>query len=231
MIYAYLRLSTSENKQSNSIDVQLNETKKHFHVGKVFKETVSGSAPLHKRKALLELLETIKKDDKVVVMRLDRLSRDTVQSGWIRYEIEKKSSELITLENKKKDSTSQLIETILLAFAQYEKETTLWRIKKALENKRRKGEALGGKFAKYGYKFEHVGDKRMIVEDEHEQKIISRIKKFRNKTHGEIARILADDGVLGKSGKPIERKQIQRILEDIKKQKEEINLMKGGNEK
>lgn len=221
MIFAYLRLSTNEDKQSNSFEVQLNEIKKHFHVGKVFKETISGSAPLHKRKALLELLETIRKDDKVVVMRLDRLSRDTVQSGWIRYEIEKKSSELITLENKKKDSTSQLIETILLAFAQYEKETTLWRIKKALENKKRKGEALGGKYAKYGYKFVHVENKRMLHEDEEEQRIISRIKKFRNKTHGQIARILAEDGVTGKTGKPIERKQVQRILEDLKKQKEE----------
>ena len=223
MIYAYLRLSTTEDKQSNSFDVQLNEIKKHFHVAKVFKETISGAAPLHKRKALLELLENLRKNDKVIVMRLDRLSRDTVQSGWIRYEIEKKSAELITLENKKKDSTSQLIETILLAFAQYEKETTLWRIRKALDNKISKGEALGGHTPKYGYNFVMVDGKKMMERNEEEQKVISRIKRFTQRSHVEVARILAEDGVKAKNGKPIYAKQIQRIREDIKRQKEVKN--------
>ena len=70
MIYAYLRLSTSEDKQKNSFEVQLNEIKKHFEVAKVFKETISGSAELHRRKALLDLLESLQKDDKVIVLRL-----------------------------------------------------------------------------------------------------------------------------------------------------------------
>lgn len=228
MIYAYLRLSTTENKQKNSFDTQLTEIKKHFYVTKVFKETVSGSAPLHKRKALLELLETVKKGDKIIVMRLDRISRDTMQSGWIRYEIEKKSAELITLENKKKDNTTKLIENILLAFAEYEKETTKWRINKTLELKKSRGEALGGKYARYGYDFVFKDGKKLIVENEEEQKVISRIRRFKNKTHGEIARILAEDGVKGKSGKPIERKQVQRIMQHIEKERELKKFKAGG---
>jgi len=228
MIYAYLRLSTSENRQKNSFDTQLAEIKKHFNVAKIFKETVSGSAPLHKRKALLSLLEVLRKDDKIIVMRLDRISRDTMQSGWIRYEIEKKSAQLITLENKKKDNTTKLIENILLAFAEYEKETTKWRINKTLELKKSKGEALGGKYAKYGYDFVFVNNKKMVVKNIQEQKVIERVKKFRNKTYGQIAAILAADGVLGKSGKPIERKQIQRILESIKKERELKKFKAGG---
>ena len=220
MIYAYLRLSTTEDKQTNSFEVQLGEIKKHFHVAKVYKETVSGSAPLHKRKALLELLETLKKDDKVIVMRLDRISRDTIQSGWIRYEIEKKSAELITLENQKKDNTTKLIENILLAFAEYEKETTLWRIRKALENKKSKGEALGGKIAKFGYRFETIEGKKMIFPHAEEQKVIETIRRYSKKTHGEIARILAEKGVKGKGENLICRKQVQRIMEDLKRQKE-----------
>jgi DNA invertase Pin-like site-specific DNA recombinase len=169
------------------------------------------------------MLELLKKDDKVIVLRLDRISRDTVQSGWIRYEIQKKKAELITLENKKKDNTSKLIENILLAFAQYEKETTIWRINKAFENKKAKGQALGGKYAKYGYEFYYEdapnNKVKKIRENEIEQNVIKRIKKFRSKTPGMIAKILSDDGVLGKSGKPIERMQVQRILEDIKHNK------------
>jgi DNA invertase Pin-like site-specific DNA recombinase len=44
MIYAYLRLSTNEDKQKNSFEVQLNEINQHFHIAKVFKETISGGA-------------------------------------------------------------------------------------------------------------------------------------------------------------------------------------------
>jgi putative DNA-invertase from lambdoid prophage Rac len=211
MIYGYLRLSTSEDKQKNSFDVQLNEIKKHFEVAKVFKETISGGAELHRRKALLDLLESLKKDDKVIVLRLDRISRDTVQSGWIRYEIQKREAELITLENQKKDNTTKLIENILLAFAQYEKETTIWRINKAFENKKAKGQALGGKYAKYGYEFYFEDNIKKIRECEAEQKVINRIKKFRGKSYGVIAKILADDGIKSKSGKPFNAMQVKRI--------------------
>jgi len=228
MIYAYLRLSTSEDKQKNSFDTQLREIEKHFNIAKVFKETISGSAELHRRKALLQMLEQLKKNDKVIVMRLDRISRDTVQSGWIRYEIEKKSAELITLENTKKDNTTKLIENILLAFAEYEKETTKWRINKTLDLKKSKGEALGGKYAKFGYSFIMKNNKKMLIENEEEQKVIARIKKFRNKSCNRIASILAEDGVKGKSGKPIERKQVHRILESIKKERELKKFKAGG---
>ena len=217
MIYAYLRLSTSEDKQKNSFEMQLSEIKKHFEVAKVFKETISGSAELHKRKALLAMLEILQKDDQVIVLRLDRISRDTVQSGWIRYEIQKKGASLITLENKKKDNTSKLVENILLAFAQYEKETTIWRINKAFENKKAKGEALGGKWARYGYEFYYEDGIKKIRECKKEQDIIKRIKSFKNKSYTTIAKILSEDGVVGKSGKPISSKQIQRILNNIKK--------------
>ncbi len=226
MIYAYLRLSTSEDKQKNSFDIQLKEIKRHYHITKVFKETVSGASHLHKRYQLLELLETIKRHDQIIVLRLDRISRDTIQSGWIRYEIEKRGAELVTLENTKKDTTTKLIENILLAFAEYEREVTLWRINAAIENKRHKGEALGGGVAKFGYDFEHGKDGvKYLVVNAIEQKVITRIKKYRGKTAGRIAQLLAEDGVCGKSGKPIERKQVGRILktfENEKKLKREV---------
>jgi len=219
MIYAYLRLSTSENKQKNSFEVQLKEIKKEFNIGEIVKETISGAVVLNKREKLLELLEKLKKNDKIIVLRLDRISRDTVQSGWIRYEVERRGAELITLENTKKDNTSKLIENILLAFAQYERETTLWRINKSIENKKNKGEALGGNIAKFGYDFEVREDIKYLIENKREQNIIKRIGLFKNKTASKIAQILADDGVLGKGTKPIERKQVGRVLAEIEKQR------------
>jgi DNA invertase Pin-like site-specific DNA recombinase len=117
------------------------------------------------------------------------------------------------LKIKKKDNTSKLIENILLAFAQYEKETTIWRINKAFENKKAKGQALGGKYAKYGYEFYYDNDIKKIRECKSEQKVISRIRKFRSKSYGMIAKILADDGIKSKSGKPFNAMQVKRIKE------------------
>ena len=219
LIFAYLRLSTNEDKQKNSFEVQLNEIKKYFEIGKVFKETISGGVKLHKRKALLAMLEEVRSGDKIVVLRLDRISRDTVQSGWIRYEIQRKGAELITLENQKKDNTSKLIENILLAFAEYEKQTTLWRINKALENKKAKGEALGGKYAKYGYEFYFEDGVKKIRECHAEQIIIKTILSYRKKSYGEIAELLNNVGIKGKGGKPFNRMLVKRIKDRYKKAK------------
>lgn len=215
MNIAYLRLSTTEDKQKNSFEVQLKEIEKHYKIDKTYKETISGGAELHKRKALLELLESIKKGDNIIVMRYDRLSRDTVQSGWIRQEIHRKGATLISIENPKSDSTSKLIENILLAFAQFEKETTKWRINKAFENKKSKGEALGGHTARYGYEFYFENGIKKIRENKKEQEIIKRIKKLKNRKINRITQILIDEGAVGKSGKPITRLQVKRILKHL----------------
>jgi hypothetical protein len=42
-----------------------------------------------------------------------------------------------------------------------------------------------------------------------------RIKKLKKLSSGKIAKLLADEGVLGKSGKPIGKKQVQRILSSL----------------
>ncbi len=212
MIYAYLRLSTTEDKQKNSFEVQQKEIEKHYKIDKIFKETVSGGAELQKRKALLELLETIKKDDQIIVMRFDRLSRDTIQSGWIRQEILKRKATLLSIENPKTDNTSKLIENILLAFAQFEKETIKWRINKAFENKKSKGEALGGHTARYGYEFYFEDGIRKIRENKTEQEVIKKIKKLKNRKINTIITTLHKEGVKGKNNKPISRLQVKRIL-------------------
>jgi DNA invertase Pin-like site-specific DNA recombinase len=212
---AYLRLSTTEDKQKNSFEVQLKEIETHYKIDKTYKETISGGAELRKRKALLELLESIKKGDNIIVMRYDRLSRDTVQSGWIRQEMVRKGGTLISIENPKSDSTSKLIENILLAFAQFEKETTKWRINKAFENKKSKGEALGGHTARYGYEFYFENGIKKIRENKKEQVIIKRIKKLKNRKIGKIVGILHHEGAVGKGGKPITRLQVKRILKHL----------------
>ena len=67
-IYSYLRLSTDEDKQSNSFEIQEQVITKYAKdnelesIIKTFKDTKSG-AKLVQRFGLMELLNTIKKND------------------------------------------------------------------------------------------------------------------------------------------------------------------------
>lgn len=215
MTYAYLRISTNQAKQSNSFLVQEKALRERFQIDFVVKEAVSGSAELDKRKALLTMIENLKNGDKVVIYRMDRISRDSIKAGWIQCEIKKRGAELVSLEIPHKDHTSALIETILTAFAQYEKEVIRFRIQQTLDSKKSRGEALGGKYAPYGYDFEVREGKKFLIKNESEQEIIKSIKRFRIKSTNEIFKILQARGVLGKSGKLISYKQVQTILKRI----------------
>ncbi|MFA9240011.1 MAG: recombinase family protein [Candidatus Paceibacteria bacterium] len=128
-IYSYLRLSTDEDKQSNSFEIQEQVITKYAKdnglepIIKTFKDTKSG-AKLEQRFGLMELLNTIKKNDKVIVHKMDRLSRDVLQMGWIRTEIARMGVELVIIDTKSdsNDPMSNLMEQIVTAFASYERE-------------------------------------------------------------------------------------------------------------
>ena len=216
MTYAYLRISTNQAKQSNSFLVQEKAITEKYKCDSIVKEAISGSAPLNKRKALLMLLEILQQGDKVVIYRFDRISRDIIKAGWIKCEIEKRGAELISLEAPKKDNTTELIENILLLIAQYEKEVIRFRIQQTLDSKKARGEALGGKFAPYGYDFEMREGKKILIKNEYEQEVIKSISRFRVKKTSEILRILQSRGIKGKNGKIINYRQVQKILERIK---------------
>ncbi len=216
MTYAYLRISTNQSKQNNSFLVQEKALREKFQIDSVIKEAISGSAELDKRKALLTMIDNLKNGDKVVIYRMDRISRDTIKAGWIQCEIKKRGAELLSLEIPQKDHTRALIETILTAFAQYEKEVIRFRIQQTLDSKKARGEALGGKYPPYGFDFEIREGKKFLVRNALEQEIIKSIKRFRIKSTNEICKILRMRRVLGKSGKPISYKQVQTILQRIK---------------
>lgn len=217
MTYAYLRISTNQLKQNNSFLVQEKALREKFKIDSIVKEAISGSAELDKRKALLTMIEKLKSGDKVVIYRMDRISRDSIKAGWIQCEIKRKGAELLTLEIPQKDHTSTLIETIITAFAQYEREIIRFRIQQTLDSKKARGEALGGKFAPYGFDFEMRNGKKYLIKNPQEQEIIKAIKRFRIKKVKEIHKILKERGVRSKSGNGlISYRQTQKILERIK---------------
>lgn len=221
-IYAYLRLSTDELKQSNSFNVQeklINDFAKENELEPIveyFKDTMSG-AELTKRSGLMDLLNTIKKDDKVIVQKLDRLSRDTLQTGWIRTEIARRGAELIIIETNgnSSDPLGALMEQIVSAFAEYERQMIKTRIQSTLDLKKSKGEKLGG-HVPYGFDMVLEGGVKKLVKNEVEQKVIASIKRYHKK--GLSLRAVVDKlksrGVLTKTGKEFQAMQVKRILDN-----------------
>lgn len=190
MNFAYLRISTDGKKQKNSFEMQLKAIKSKFEIDEIVKETISGSAEFSKRTALIKMLENLKTGDNVIVFRLDRLSRDLLKSGWIKYEILRRGANLISLDNKGDDINENLKFQILSVFANYEKELIRFRIKNTLNLKKARGEALGGKHPPFGYEFKLENGVKKLKELHHEQLLIKRIYKLRKKPVKDIVKIV-----------------------------------------
>jgi DNA invertase Pin-like site-specific DNA recombinase len=220
-IYSYLRLSTDEDKQSNSFQIQDEVITKYAKenglepIVKTFKDTKSG-AKLEQRTGLMELLNTIKKDDKVIVHKIDRLSRDVLQMGWIRTEIARKGVELVIIDTKSdsNDPMSSLMEQIVTAFADYERQMIKSRIQATMTLKKSKGHKLGGSIV-YGYDVQEEGKTKVLIKNEKEQKVIQSIKRYKSKglSLGVIAKKLNERGITTKNGKEFQSMQVKRILD------------------
>ncbi len=221
-IYSYTRLSTDEEKQSNSFEIQRQSINSFIKDNKLepieryFEDKVSGGADLNKKHGLMELLNTVKKNDKVIVQKLDRLSRDTLQTGWLRTEIARKGVELIIVDTNgdSSDPMQNLMEQIVSAFAEYERQMIKTRIQATMDLKKSKGEKLGGNLP-YGYDEVMQGSTKKLVKNEQEQKVIASIKRYRRKglSLGAIAKKLNDKGTTTKTGKEFQSMQIKRILD------------------
>ena len=221
-IYAYLRLSTDEGKQSNSFEVQRTfidsfaKDNDFEPIKEYFKDSKS-VAELYTREGLMNLLNTIKKNDKVIVQKIDRLSRDVIQTGWIKTEIARKGAELIVIDTNgnSNDPMQILMEQVVSAFADYERMMIKSRIKATMELKKSKGEKLGGAIP-YGYDVE-LDDKgtKKLIKNVSEQKVISSIKRYDKKglSLRAIATKLNAKGLINKNGKEFYFMQIKRILD------------------
>lgn len=221
-IYSYMRLSTDEDKQSNSFEVQQQVITEYAKenglepILKTFKDTKSG-AKLEQRSGLMEMLNTIKSNDKVIVYKIDRLSRDVLQMGWIRTELARKGCELIIIDSKNdtNDPMANLMEQIVTAFADYERQMIKSRIQATMDLKKSKGHKLGGSVP-FGYDTKEDSEGTLVlVKNEDEQKVIQSIKRYKAKglSLGAIAKRLNERGIKTKNGKEFQSMQIKRILE------------------
>lgn len=130
-LIGYARVSSV----GQTLDVQLSKLK---HCDKIFQEKKSGSSS--KRPRLQACLEYVRDGDALVVTRLDRLARSTLDLCEIAATLEQKKVTLEVLDQNinTADATGRLLFNMLAAIAQFETEIRAERqmdgIKKAKEN-------------------------------------------------------------------------------------------------
>lgn len=147
--YGYARVSTAEQDTALQIDALakagVNVTSKRPK--RLFTDHgVSGTVPAHERPELSALLERVEAGDKLVVWKLDRLGRNTLDVLSVLQELRERGVEFESVTDKL-DTTSPMGEamiTMLAAFAQLERDLIRERSIAGLEAARANGK-MGGR--------------------------------------------------------------------------------------
>ena len=133
---AYLRVSHTESLNGTSLTVQKRLcfafAELHgFSIDKVYTEVVSGAVEFRKRPVFQKVLSELKSNSKLVVSRLDRLSRKVVDTLKLIDDFKKEHKEICITDigNIHKDGVSKVFVTILASLAEIERENISIRIK------------------------------------------------------------------------------------------------------
>jgi site-specific DNA recombinase len=165
------------------------------------------------RPALKRLMADIEahRVDVVVVYKIDRLSRSLMDFTRLVEVFDRNAVTFVSVTQSFNTTTSmgRLTLNILLSFAQFERELTGERIRDKFAASRKKGMWMGG-WAPLGY---DIRDRKLVInapEAAHVRFIFERFARLRSVT--KLIPILAAEGIKAKSGKPVEKGYVYRII-------------------
>lgn len=188
MRYGYARVSTT----GQNLKVQT-EQLEQYGVDKLFKEKVSGTSRGN-RNAFNELLNTVQQGDSIVITKLDRMARSTLDALTVIKQLDDKGVSLIVLNlNGDKLDTStangKLLITMLSAIAEFEVSLSKERQREGIEQAKQRGVYKGRpkKYTKNNKALQHAIDlyndrdnNKMSVNDISEVTGVSRATIYRN---------------------------------------------------
>lgn len=154
MIYGYARVSTKE----QNLDTQIHELEK-FGTDKIISEKISGVAK--KKNKLEELLSSLKPSDTLVVTRMDRLGRSTIQLLQLVEELQIKEINLVILNMgiDTRTATGKFFLTIMAGFSELDRTMMKEKQKNGIALAKEKG-LYKGRMKKYTA--DHKGMKHAI---------------------------------------------------------------------
>ena len=219
----YTRKSTDEglDKEFNTLDAQRDACAAYIasqrHEGWIevpdYYDDGGYSGGTLERPALKRLLVDIEQGriDVIAVYKIDRLSRSLMDFAKLVETMEAHGVTFVSITQSFNTTTSmgRLTLNILLSFAQYEREIIGERIRDKFAASRARGMWMGGKVP-LGYRVE--ARKLVVVETEARQvrAIFERFVVLRSVT--KLAQELRQQGVLSKTGAPIDKGYLYRLL-------------------
>jgi len=208
---AYLRVSHTESLNGTSLDTQEKRCRAfaelhNFSIDKVYTEVVSGAVEFRKRPVFQKVLSELKGNSKLVVSRLDRLSRKVIDTLKLVDDFKKEHKEICITDigNIHKDGVSKVFVTILASLAEIERENISIRIKASKKIAKEERRYLGG-YSEFGYKVE---DKKLVPDDK-EFTVLQSMVNLRKSGLG--YRKISDE-IKNKFGKRIYYPQVHKIL-------------------
>ena len=207
----YLRVSHTESLNGTSLDTQEKRCRAfaelhNFSIDKVYTEVVSGAVEFRKRPVFQKVLSELKSGSKLVVSRLDRLSRKVVDTLNLIDDFKKEHKEICITDigNIHKDGVSKIFVTILASLAEIERENISIRIKASKKIAKEERRYLGG-YSEFGYKVEN----KKLVPDDKEFLVLQSMISLRKSGLG--YRKISDE-IKNKFGKRIYFPQVHKIL-------------------
>tara|TARA_B100000683_G_scaffold231263_1_gene232693 strand:- start:845 stop:1519 length:675 start_codon:yes stop_codon:yes gene_type:complete len=208
---AYLRVSHTESLNGTSIETQEKRCRAfaelhNFSIDKVYTEVVSGGVEFRKRPIFQKVLSELKGNSKLVVSRLDRLSRKVIDTLKLVDDFKREHKEICITDigNIHKDGVSKVFVTILASLAEIERENISQRIKASKKIAKEERKFLGG-YSEFGYKVE---DKKLVPDDK-EFVVLQSMVNLRKSGLG--YRKISDE-IKNKFGKRIYFPQVHKIL-------------------
>lgn len=147
MVYGYARVSTKgQAKDGNSLEAQEKEILERYENAKIYKEAYTGTTT--DRPIFNDIINQIKENDMIVVTKLDRLARNTVEGIQIVKEIFKKKASVHVLNVGLLEDTAmgQFFITTLLAVAELERNQIVERTQTGKAMAKANAQARGEKF-------------------------------------------------------------------------------------
>lgn len=146
MVLGYCRVSSKKQLEGYGLEAQIEEIKSKYENAIIYQEQYTGTKT--DRPIFNEVLNELKKGDTLVVTKLDRLARNTVEGIQIVEDLFKRNVAVHVLNVGLLENTSmgKFFLTTLLAVAEMERNTILERMNSGKEVAKARAEAEGKKF-------------------------------------------------------------------------------------
>ena len=208
----YLRVSHLESLNGTSLDTQEKRIKNYcelqeFSLDDVVQEVVSGATEFRKRQAMKEVVVQMKRGDRLVVSRLDRLSRSTLHTLQFVNECKRRGIEvhITDLGCVTNGGVGQIVFNVLSCLAETERINISERIKASKFYAKKERKYLGGAL-QFGYSKDDNGK---LIPNEKEFVILQSMMNLRMQGLG--YRKIAEE-ILKKFGRKIHYTQVHKII-------------------